>query len=102
MRVVPADALLRHFSSDRSHMLQRLPDGSTSWLVPPPAYPCIQASESGCAMNLHRYRDVRSDVLLQSRPEVAWSDVARAARSSRFGVVVPEEVLLHCLLGQQP
>ena len=60
-RLVPAASLLQHFASDRSHM--RLPDGS--WSADPPQYPCIVAAD-GCCMNLHRYRDMASDVLQDS------------------------------------
>jgi hypothetical protein len=31
---------------------------------------------------------------------VTWDDVVRAAHSSRFGVVVQEDTLLQCLLGE--
>ena len=41
-RVVPASTFLQKFASDRRHM--KKPDGS--WMKPPPAYACIQTTES--------------------------------------------------------
>ncbi|XP_064612892.1 protein N-terminal glutamine amidohydrolase-like isoform X2 [Liolophura sinensis] len=41
-RVISAETYLRHFASDRTHMLGE--DGS--WQKTPPPYPCIQTPES--------------------------------------------------------
>ncbi|XP_065148536.1 protein N-terminal glutamine amidohydrolase isoform X1 [Paramisgurnus dabryanus] len=46
LRVVPADIYLKKFASDRSHM--KTNDGN--WRMPPPSYPCIEASDT--KMNL--------------------------------------------------
>ena len=43
-RVVAADDFLRHFSSDRSHMLDPLTGG---YLAPPPSWPCVCGDEKG-------------------------------------------------------
>eukprot|EP00884_Botryococcus_braunii_P000086 jgi/Botrbrau1/10078/Bobra.0355s0031.1 len=52
-RVVPATVFLRHFASDRSHML----DVNGTWVASPPPYPCIQAKD-GTTNNLQRYIDM--------------------------------------------
>ncbi|KAI2490123.1 N-terminal glutamine amidase [Fragilaria crotonensis] len=50
-RVVRAEAYLKHFSSDRSHM--RNEDGT--WIAPPPTYECILRAGSS---NLDQYRNM--------------------------------------------
>ena len=52
-RVVPARLLLRHFASDRRHML----DEGGSWLASPPPYPPI-VTPYGTANSLHHYLDM--------------------------------------------
>ena len=42
--MIAAPLFLRHFASDRSHMLD---GGSGGWLQPPPAWPCIVAADGG-------------------------------------------------------
>ncbi|KAK1805032.1 hypothetical protein P4O66_019393 [Electrophorus voltai] len=46
LRVIPAVTYLKQFASDRSHMKY----SNGAWRMPPPAYPCIQTTES--KMNL--------------------------------------------------
>lgn len=52
-RVVPARLLLRHFASDRSHMVGQ---GGKGWLALPPPWPCLVA-ESGATNTLPAYLD---------------------------------------------
>lgn len=51
-RVVSAALFLRHFASDRSHMV----DGG-AWRSPPPNWPCIVAAADGAANTLPTYLD---------------------------------------------
>ncbi|XP_056335842.1 protein N-terminal glutamine amidohydrolase [Danio aesculapii] len=46
LRVIPGNTYLKEFASDRSHMK----DSDGNWRMPPPAYPCLETSES--KMNL--------------------------------------------------
>ncbi|XP_043073065.1 protein N-terminal glutamine amidohydrolase [Puntigrus tetrazona] len=46
LRVIPGDAYLKKFASDRSHMK----DSDGKWRTSPPPYPCLETSES--KMNL--------------------------------------------------
>ncbi|KAJ8395294.1 hypothetical protein AAFF_G00034960 [Aldrovandia affinis] len=47
LRVIPADAYMKNFASDRSHMK----DVSGAWRMPPPPYPCIETAESKMNLN---------------------------------------------------
>jgi len=52
-RVIPAEEYLRHFASDRRHMVR--PDGS--WAMPPPDYPPLVAAD-GVVNNIDKFIDV--------------------------------------------
>ena len=52
-RVIPAAEYLRHFASDRRHMIRT--DGS--WNMPPPEYPAIVAAD-GVVNNIDKFIDV--------------------------------------------
>ena len=52
-RVVPAEEFLRHFSSDRAHMLDPL---TGSYLAPPPTWACIRG-DADHPSNLLEYID---------------------------------------------
>ncbi|MBN3306083.1 protein N-terminal glutamine amidohydrolase isoform X2 [Amia ocellicauda] len=56
LRVIPADAYLKSFASDRSHMR----DASGAWRMPPPPYPCIETAES--KMNLDDFISMDSQL----------------------------------------
>ncbi|XP_020360564.1 protein N-terminal glutamine amidohydrolase isoform X1 [Oncorhynchus kisutch] len=56
LRVIPADAYLKNFASDRSHMKNA--DGT--WRMPPPLYPCIETTDS--KMNLDDFISMDSKV----------------------------------------
>jgi protein N-terminal glutamine amidohydrolase len=51
-RVIPADLFLSHFSSDRSHMLNRQ---TGEWTAPPPPYAPIVGNASNSSNNLQHY-----------------------------------------------
>ena len=55
-RVIPAESYLRHFYSDRSHMLGRLPPSEF------PDYPIIQPEAGVKAIALQEYRDLRATI----------------------------------------
>eukprot|EP01027_Heterolobosea_sp_BB2_P017154 GEZU01024331.1.p1 GENE.GEZU01024331.1~~GEZU01024331.1.p1 ORF type:complete len:197 (-),score=38.88 GEZU01024331.1:27-617(-) len=52
-RVIPCETFVAHFSSDRSHMIDK---STGKWLAPPPKYPPIQ--QHGIPSNLAQYRDM--------------------------------------------
>lgn len=53
MRIIPAQAYLNNFSSNRSHMW----DASRGrYMSPPPEYPCLQSTSS--SNNLHFFIDM--------------------------------------------
>jgi hypothetical protein len=54
VRVIPAESYLRHFYSDRSHMLGRLPEEAF------PDYPIIQPEEGIWPIDLAAYRDLHA------------------------------------------
>ncbi|XP_076864838.1 protein N-terminal glutamine amidohydrolase [Brachyhypopomus gauderio] len=56
LRVIPAVTYLKKFASDRSHMKS----ASGVWRMPPPAYPCIQTTES--KMNLDDFISMDANI----------------------------------------
>ena len=66
-RVVAAAEFLRHFSSDRSHMLDR---HSHSYIAPPPSWPCIRGDERHPS-NLLEYVDPAAEHELRYLPPPA-------------------------------
>lgn len=111
-RVITASTFLRHFASDRSHMLRQ--DGKT-YRAPQPPYPCIASRCNGLETNtLPRYlsmassRTSRDDVHVKwlfdtkkhSKPDYELHDGGRFMRSSSqcddddypFGIVLSENL----------
>ncbi|KAI9321238.1 protein N-terminal glutamine amidohydrolase [Dichotomocladium elegans] len=71
-RLVPAQAYLDHFASDRSHML----DDDGNFMMPPPPYDPIRTKD--CIMNLHDYIEMSKD----------------AGKPEYYGEVLSEEAFL--------
>jgi hypothetical protein len=93
-RVVPAPALLRHFSSDRRHM--RLAGGG--WASPPPGHACI-VSETGSTHTLPQYLETGGQPEAAAaglRRRLAAASAGEAGAAEDFGVVATEAALLEC------
>lgn len=103
-RFVPGDALLRHFASDRRHMLSThaaaAPEDDPSasmYKMPPPPQPCISNAE-GCCNNLDRYLDMLLDRAADcERMRMTWKKLDSLS-SSPYGVVLSESQLCQLTL----
>ena len=52
--MVPAGVYIKHFASDRRHMMAE----DSTWRSPPPAYPCIVAADGALTHTLPDFLDM--------------------------------------------